>query len=210
MSLEPGWSTRDWDPEPEPWIPPERWHVVIDDTIRPWRSASDFTLDITPNLTEFNRAIERAIMNPTTRRYDNGGANEGDLVELTKGETLVRGRLKPSQRAAHTGRLYIDADAAAKFIDALIEDGWALRIIERALPSLPTTPGLYTTAPADPAYGYVVERRSVAIGTANRWAVVFINNGNNVEFVDDDRLRRIIGPSTALTPLTAKTLTTTA
>ena len=71
--------------------------------------------------------------------------NEGDLIEASKGEDIVRGRL---QRDTCAGDLYVHGWC----IQPLQRDGFTITVIETAPPKvvLPTEPGFYVTAYNDP------------------------------------------------------------
>ncbi len=86
--------------------------------------------------------------------------NEGDLIEATKGDTVIRGRLVPATDS-HGDPLPPQADLwlvvenwpapqtddnprhRTTFVDALGLYGWTVTVIEKAAPALPTEPGHY-------------------------------------------------------------------
>jgi len=76
---------------------------------------------------------ERALLGVTAPE-----AHEGDLVELTLGERVIRDRVALTA----SGRLVLAGNRAPLDVHARI--GWTLSIIERAKPELPTGPGLYS------------------------------------------------------------------
>jgi hypothetical protein len=61
--------------------------------------------------------------------------NEGDLIEATLGETVVRGRLMKDGSISVTLRTP----------RGLKEEGFVVRVVEKAKPPLPTEDGLYTS-----------------------------------------------------------------
>ena len=63
--------------------------------------------------------------------------SEGDLIEATKGESVLRGRLVWTEQP---GLIISKTDWG---VTSLEIDGWTLTVIERATPPLPTAKGWY-------------------------------------------------------------------
>lgn len=57
--------------------------------------------------------------------------NEGDLIEATKGEELIRGRAGGRGVIGQSGRTVWGVE----------DEGWTVTVIEKAAPPLPTEPG---------------------------------------------------------------------
>lgn len=64
---------------------------------------------------------------------------EGDLVEAVKGETVVRGRLVEPLKSADD----FWVGDSTKLLSGLRYCGFAVSLVERAQPELPTEPGIY-------------------------------------------------------------------
>lgn len=62
--------------------------------------------------------------------------SEGDLIEASKGDTVIRGRVVPLG-----GGLTIQAGGWD--VDSFERSGFTLTVIEKAAPALPTEPGAY-------------------------------------------------------------------
>src|SRR5690606_24484588 len=62
--------------------------------------------------------------------------SEGDLIEATLGDTVLRGRLNRFEQMPGVGRTPASLDL----------DGYRVRLIEKAVPALPTAPGFYLDA----------------------------------------------------------------
>ena len=69
--------------------------------------------------------------------------NVGDLVEIKKGEVVVRDRLAES--SFRLGQLYLPSHNPQTYINALPDWGWTVTVIEKAAPKivLPSEPGFY-------------------------------------------------------------------
>lgn len=65
--------------------------------------------------------------------------SEGDLIEATKGDTVIRGRVSSTGVLVETGRS----------LQGLREQGFTLTPIEKAAPALPTEPGFYLDGQGD-------------------------------------------------------------
>jgi len=71
--------------------------------------------------------------------------SEGDLIEATLGDTVLRGRLNRFEQMPGVGRTPASLDL----------DGYRVRLIEKAVPALPTEPGFYLD---DLGYCWSLER----------------------------------------------------
>lgn len=85
-------------------------------------------------------------------KYDNGGANDGDLVTISRGEQALTARVQASP--VNPGRLYFqsfssDSASLARPVDYFLSFGWELTVMERALVPTPTVPGIYVDKDGD-------------------------------------------------------------
>lgn len=76
---------------------------------------------------------------PISKEKDMDEFNKGDLVEAVNGETVIRGRMQEIG-----GELLLPLTLAMRSdIAHLTANGFTLSTIEKALPPLPTEPGIY-------------------------------------------------------------------
>jgi hypothetical protein len=77
--------------------------------------------------------------------------NEGDLIEVSKGETLHRGRLVASKFPGIDPRVYLPEFAGGRYADTFESTGYTVTLLEKANPKveLPTAPGVYRDANGD-------------------------------------------------------------
>lgn len=87
--------------------------------------------------------------------------NEGDLVEAVKGESVIRGRveLSPTLSEPLLPLLGVQPDKTAH-LSYYALDGWAITVIEKAKPQLPTEIGCYESADFPLATGHEPYRLS--------------------------------------------------
>lgn len=79
--------------------------------------------------------------------------NEGDLIEAVKGETAIRGRIRPEPR----GRYFWVGDSG-RTTDSFTDAHFTLTVIEKAAPKLPTESGFYRVSGSNAAHGGTVRR----------------------------------------------------
>lgn len=84
--------------------------------------------------------------------------NEGDLVELVKGETVIRGRLNvPMVPNPEDGMFWVGDSTG--LLGGFVTLGYTVTVIERAKPALPTEPGALIRIKRDfDPVGWVCER----------------------------------------------------